>query len=114
MSDTSKATPRPWQRQPAELDGAGYIVHFRALSRIGKVFVFPCAVGGSTKEEAEANADFVDSLLNSYNPERDKAALMLAQMMLDHTGHWCASCNRYAEDLIKFFPGADKGTREQK
>ena len=79
MTDTNKATPGPWQRQPAELDGAGYIVHFRALSRIGKVFVFPCAVGGSTEAEAEANADFLDLLLNSYNPERDKLARELAE-----------------------------------
>lgn len=70
MSDTSKATPRPWEirvADPAMDEIEDMSLYLIETPLVGKTI-------GGIIDEQEANAVLLKESANSYNPERDKLA----------------------------------------
>lgn len=81
MTDTNKATPRPW-----EIDGDNPTLVFSgasSLSGLRYIANFDSTVYGFNGAGDEARARQAIEAINSYNPERDKLARELAEMIRD-------------------------------
>ncbi len=72
MSDTSKATPRPWRLED------GYL-----MVPLESPWREDAWEGNSI---ADANMELIIAAVNSYNPERDKLARELAEHYLEAFG----------------------------
>lgn len=100
MSDTSKATPRPWRK-----GAKGTKVNGR------DVFALLTCKHGDFRDKliasylwSEADADLIVALVNSYNPKRDKLARELAEVALGKGDLiWRAHVRKLATQLLKLY-----------
>ena len=99
MSDTKKATPRPWQaNSPWGNDDPRWTV----TQKDGMGFT---TLGGKD----EKHAKLAEKALNSYNPDRDKLARKLAEMVIAGDGCNLSDCTcggslpDYARRLLKLY-----------
>ena len=81
MSDTSKATPRPWRKSDRGTKVSGKPVFALLGSKHGD---FRDTVIASYLWK-ESDADLALEAVNSYNPERDQLARELAEAWLSPT-----------------------------
>ena len=99
MSDTSKATPRPWGHGDAYHNpGKGEDIF---VGSDGTVVATTGDIGGFIRE---ADADLVLAAVNSYNPERDRLALELAWDINERgSKHYPDDLVRKAHQLLKLY-----------
>ena len=101
MSDTSKATPRPWEirvADPAIDEIEDMSLYLIETPLVGKTI-------GGIIDEQEANAVLLKESANSYNPERDQLARKLAEMIAAPCRSYCGSAcaHKKARQLLRLF-----------
>ena len=98
MSDTSKATPRPWRITVDPL---------KAVDLSSRVVLKTQINPGQSIQEAIANLALAVDTVNFYNPQRDKLARELAARLLDGSCPCtCMTCRlniKKARQLLKLY-----------
>ena len=108
MSDTSKATPRPW----VVVSGLATLINSGGIQKepwriVASTHVYYKKRAADENEVERANAAFIVEAVNSYNPKRDRLAQELAARLLDGSCPCtCMTCRlniKKARQLLKLY-----------